>query len=366
MKSDFLQPRFDGARFNEHTLPLDVAKDLAAYETLVIELAKHLYLQDNPERQRVPKGFGADFHLHLQSIDEGSAKAMLAVVAAGTLALGATGDDYFERARDSITECIGAADGQLPATFPRGLLAYFNQVGRSLRPDERVEFPRNGGTAAVLTPERRKQLVLAADSVYERPIDLTGPIVEANWEKSTFQMRLADGTLVVIPMPESFHHQARNHGGSTRDQVIVRGIGAFDSWDKLQKVVAVDSLEVQQDHQLAARFDELRMLENGWHDGAGIAPDSSALDQLADHMVGHFPDKLPFPAVIPTPEGNILLEWDTTGTPSLDILLPSLAADFHAFQDGASDVEDAFALSSSGEWTRLFALLAQIIGSHPS
>jgi hypothetical protein len=163
---------------------------------------------DHPERQRVPKGFGADFHLHLESINGGSAKAMLAVVGVGAQALGDGANAYFERARDLITECVGAADGQLPAGFPRELLVYFNQVGRSLRPDECMEFPQGASVAATLTPERRKKLVLAADTVYERPIELTGPIIEANWEKSTFQIRLTDGTAAVVPMPESFHPHA--------------------------------------------------------------------------------------------------------------------------------------------------------------
>jgi hypothetical protein len=42
MKSEFLHPRFDDARFAEHTLPLEVARDLAAYETLVVALLKRL------------------------------------------------------------------------------------------------------------------------------------------------------------------------------------------------------------------------------------------------------------------------------------------------------------------------------------
>lgn len=51
MKAQFLQPRFDGARFTGHPLPLEVARDLAACKTLVVELAKHLYIQDHPERR---------------------------------------------------------------------------------------------------------------------------------------------------------------------------------------------------------------------------------------------------------------------------------------------------------------------------
>src|SRR2546425_410761 len=129
MKLEFLHARFDGARFSEHTLPLEVARDLAAYETLVVELAKHLYVKEHPERERVPKGFAADFHLHLERVDDGSAKPVLSIVTAGAVALGAGASIYFERARDLISKCVAAADGQLPAEFPRSLLAHFNQVG---------------------------------------------------------------------------------------------------------------------------------------------------------------------------------------------------------------------------------------------
>src|SRR3954469_14821937 len=101
MKSEFLQPRFEGARFNEHTLPLEVARDLAAYEILVVELAKHLYLHAHPDRQRVPKGFASDFHLHLERVDEGSSRPVLSIVTASALVL-AAGNVYFEQARDLI------------------------------------------------------------------------------------------------------------------------------------------------------------------------------------------------------------------------------------------------------------------------
>jgi len=69
MIQPFLQTKFDGARFDQHTLPIEVARDLAAYESLVIDLARYLYLRDNPGRQRVPRGFDAEFHLHLQRVD---------------------------------------------------------------------------------------------------------------------------------------------------------------------------------------------------------------------------------------------------------------------------------------------------------
>lgn len=368
MKSDFIQPRFDGARFAEHTLPLDVAKDLAAYETLLVELAKHLYLKDHSERQRVPKGFAADFHLHLERVDDGCARPMLSLVTAGALALGAGANAYFERARDLITQCVASPDGELPTDFPRELLAHFNQVGRSLNADERMELPGANGQPAVLTPERRKKLVLAADTVYERPIELAGTIVEANWEKSSFQLRQKSGqpAVVVVPMPESFHTQARTYGGRQRHQITVTGIGAYDSWENLVKVVSVESLEVQPDYQLANRFDDLRALKDGWHDGQGAAPDKTKLDHLAAKLVSHYPERLPLPAIVPTPQGNLLFEWNAPGEPSLDVELSSLRAAFHAFRPGSGDTEHEFRLSEADEWPRMFAFLAQYVGQIPA
>jgi len=367
MKVEFVQPRFDGARFGEHTLPLEVARDLAAYESLVVELAKHLYIQDHPDRQRVPKGFAADFHLHLDRVDDGCARPLLSIVVAGALALGAGADNiYFERARDLIAECIASSDGQLPEAFPRSLLVHFNQVGRSLRADERMELPTPGGGAAVLTPERRKHLVLAADKVYEREIELSGTIGEADWEKSTFRLRLADSSSAVIPMPQSFHSQAREFGGRNRHQVTVTGIATFDSWDKLQKVITVDSLEIQLDYELSARFDALLALADGWLDGNGVAPDKTKLRHVAEKIAGHYPEHLPLPVIAPTPEGNLLLEWDAPGDPSVDLDLASMTAAYHAFQPDETEIESEISLATEESWNQFFAFLGENLQQRPA
>ncbi len=362
MKAEFIQPRFDGARFDEHTLPLEVAKDLAAYETLVKDLAKHLYLKEHPSRQRVPKGFDSDFHLHLEKVDDGSAKPMLSVVAAGALALGIGGNTYFEKARDLITECVQAPEGQLPESFPRHLLSYFNQIGRSLREDEQMELPRKEGGVAVLNPVRRKHLVLAAEKVYEREVELQGTIVEADSEKSTFRLRLLDGSQAVIPMPDSFHPQARNYWGKSHVLVTVKGVATFDSWDNMQKVVLAESFDIQPNYQLSFAFDSLSELQDGWFDGEGLAPKKEQLSAVAEEIVAGFPEHLALPAVVPTPEGNLLLEWNVSGSPSIDIDLESLTAEFHAFTPDEGEIEKAFDLSATEQWKSFFNFLESNVG----
>lgn len=363
MKTDFVQPRFTGTRFDEHTLPVDVARDLAAYEALILDLAKHLYLKDHPERQRVPKGFSANFRLDIERIDEGSTKPLLALVIAGALALTGGEQDYFTQARDLVADCIAAPSSALPADFPKELLVHFNQLGRSLREDEALELPRHNMANATLTPDKRKALVLAADQVYEKEVDLLGSIAEVDWEKSTFRLRLADGGQVTVPMSDSFHSRVREFGGKSRHQVALTGVAAFDSWDRLQKLVSVESLDVMKNYAIATLMDEIAQLQAGWFEGAGLAPDADKLSNVSEKLIADYPDKLPLPLIAPKQDGNLLLEWKAVGDPSLDIDLSLLQASYHAFDADGSDVDRDFMLDAAG-WKSLFEFLANSIKVH--
>lgn len=363
MKSDFVQPRFTGARFDEHTLPVDVARDLAAYETLILELTKHLYLKDHPERQRVPKGFAANFRLDIERIEEGSTKPVLALVLAGALQLTGGEQDYFTQARDLVADCIAAPNDALPADFPKELLVHFNRLGRSLREDEALELLRPNAQVAALTPDKRKALVLAADQIYEKEVDLLGSIAEVDWEKSTFRLRLSDGGQINVPMPDSFHNKARIFGGKSRHQVTLQGVAAFDSWDRLQKLVLVESLDVVKNHALATRMDEIAQLQPGWFEGGGLAPDADSLSSLSEKLIADYPERLPLPLIVPKQDGNLLLEWSAVGDPSLDIDLNRLQASYHAFGADDTDVERDFTLDAAG-WQALFAFLGEKIKAH--
>lgn len=361
VKTDFVQPCFVGPRFEEATLPVEVARDLAAYEKLVKELAKHLYLRDHAGRERVPKGFASDFQLHLVKVEEGSAKPLLALVSAGLLALDAGTSDYLIKARDLVAECIQAADGQIPAEFPRSLLTYFNKIGGSLRDGEQMELATRQGSKAVLTPERCKHLVLAANKQYEREVEVSGMIEEANWGKSTFQLRLLDGRSLTVSMPLGFHSQAGKFGGHERHLVIVQGVGAFNSADILERIVSLDSIEIQQNYQIAAKFEELSALTDGWYGGQCNAPDKEKLAKLATHMIGDYPETLAIPLIVPTQEGNLLLEWDAEGHPSLDIDLGSMTSNYHAFSPEGGEIERSFELGTDTVWPAFFEFLQENI-----
>ena len=319
MKVEFLQPRFEGKRFDQNSLPVEVARDLAAYEELVIALAKHIYIQTHPGRQRVPKGFEESFSLHLDRVDPGSARPLLSWVTA--LAVGALpftpggdGSDTaanFIQARDLIAECIDAsAAGQpLPQRFPKEFLDYFNVLGRSLREGESVDLHPDQTTGAKLTPERRKRLVLAGQQFYTREVHNAGTVAALSWEKETFQLRLTDGAIVVAPLPDFFREGVVNAGGKARILTQIRCIGQFDAYDHLQKVVETLQVETVVNYALAAQFEKLGAVEDGWMEGSGRRVDAGLISRVSDCLLSTFPEDLAFPFICPTPTGGIFLEW---------------------------------------------------------
>jgi hypothetical protein len=363
----FVQPKFTGSRFANHTFPVDVARDLAAYEALLIELAKCLYLLEHPERQRVPKGF-ADKRLDIVSVGEGSAMPALALIASAMLPLQMPllehEDTYFSRARDLIAECVAAPETALPKEFPKELLSYFNQFGRSLKKDETLELARsNNFGPAVLTPEKRKKLVLAVNAVYEHDMDMSGYIAEADWVKNSFRLCHTDGSQTTIPMLDDFRDEIRLSGGRSRDYVFVKGVASYDSSERLQKVLSVESLEVIKNYPLAVQFDDLAQLEIGWYDGSGQIPDRNKFKIFSQKLIDLYPEKLPLPTIVPTQDGNLLMEWDALGEPSADIDFDRMLADFHAFGSNGEDMERSFQLNENEDFESFFTFLSEHIHS---
>ena len=368
MDAQFIQPKFCGPRFDKHTLPVEVARDLAAYETLLIELAKHLYRQDHPDRQRTPKGF-TDVHLDIVELQEGSAMPTLALITAMALPVQSSlfsHDEYgyYHQARDLIAECIDAPETALPTKFPKELLAHFNQLGRSLKDDEALELHKaDKSRVAVLNPAKRKKLVLAANASYEREVELIGSIAEADWEKQTFRLRLLDGNQASVHMPEIYRdrEKIRQSGGRIRDRIFVKGVAAYNSYEQLQRVNYVDSLEVIKNYDLANRFDELAQMEAGWYDGEGEAPKRGQFELFVQKMTELYPEQLPLPSIVPTQDGNLLLEWEATGDPSADIDLDTLQASFHAFGENGEDLERDFHLTDENSYKAFFTFLSERI-----
>lgn len=370
MKSEFLRPHLVGPRFDEHTIPIEVLKDWAAFESLVIETAKWLYLKQNPMRKRVPRRFASGFALHLSGVDEGCAVPVLERIHPPDSLLPDVYAEWFDRARDRIVEVIGAAssgasiDDEL---LPKHLLAYFDQFGRSLREDEQIEFVREMQPDPVIyTKTTRKNLVLRTASEYRSEEELRGSITELNAKAKTFTFELIGGARLIGPYSEEVReaaHDALSEYGINRALALVRAVVVRDQTDVPRKIESVTHIEVLDALDVSARIDQLLLLRDGWHDGEGHAPTRDGLRWFASAWESHWPSESPLPRLFPTPEGGVQAEW-TVGQVSIsaEVDLVTKCAALLAVNAQSGDItnDETVNLASDDGWKIIAQCLQSI------
>lgn len=323
MKTEFLKPRLIGKRFDGHTIPVEVLKDWAAFEGLVVEAARWLYLEEFPSRKRTPRGFSQSFALHLTRIEGGSAVPVLEYTHPGAL-IGDQFAPWFEKARDRILATIEAAGRGQPieGLLPKWLLAYFDQFGRSLRDDERVEFVREAASDTVVYDNRvRKSLVLKSATVYRTEESVRGSMSELNLENKTFTLKLIDGERVTGHFSEELRDAAysalQTYGESL---VMVEGAVVRDEMDNRKRIEQVTRIEPLDPLDVPARLESVGLLRDGWLDGEGVRPSVDGLSWLSELWAEQWPENAPLPYVYPTPSGDVQLEWSfPTCSASLEI-----------------------------------------------
>ena len=188
--------RFEGERFENHTLDVDTTLELIAYKKLVLECAKELWRRRNPGRLRLPRGFEEGFALAFSEIRQGSAGVPLKRrIERGSDELDLPSEDEFIHAARLLDEAIEAAgSGQaLPSDLPRNVIPLFREFGRTLLPDESV-FIRSAGrlTESAYTAPVRERLGAWTDPTYEDVVEVCGEVSMASI-RGQFTLTLESG-----------------------------------------------------------------------------------------------------------------------------------------------------------------------------
>ena len=347
----FLRPRLCGARFEDGSIPLQVLADLAVLRELVIEVAKWRFMEANPDRQRLPRGFTKKTDLKLTGVEPGSAIPVISLAAAEPSLEGIDlpYQEYFEMARDDIVTTIASAsnngltEGNL--SLPVNLVAYFNRIGRSLRDHESMEFDvSNGSEPARLTKETRSRLLhMASVTEISQEISLRGAVPEADQDDMTFELQQVYGNKIICPLPEQ--HLETIIEAFSRYQndvrIMVQGVGRFDLQNHLSSVESIDSVNLLEPLDVPARLDELRSMKDGEFEGESIAPTHEGLNWLSGIFDYYFPDDLPLPNTYPTPDGSLEMEWsEGNQTVIFEIDLSTHEGDWFQF-DKQSNYEES-------------------------
>lgn len=354
----FLEPRMVGTRFENHSIPLELLKDLAALENILIDVAKWHYFKDNPERQRCPNGFTNGVSLRLEGIDEGSAIPKIVLISALTL-MPVGSEHYFQKAKDSIISVINAAQqNQLNNhEIPKHLLYSFDRIGRSLRDDEAIEFNPGTSSPARLDKVTRHRLVMASSKAHEytESVVLRGSIYGVNLEHNRFDMKLIDGRQVSGMMQPQFQDdvlKALNGYNQNKGKVKIEGIGVYNRFGQLKTLATVEHLSLLPPRDVGARLDEFRTLKEGWFDGAGNRFEPKQLDWLTDNFERLYGEDLPLPWIYPMPTGTLRCEWRSSDyEASLEIDLSTQNGEWLSFvKHEPHETEQTLDLSQEQAW----------------
>ncbi|HCL57672.1 MAG TPA: hypothetical protein DHW82_11785 [Spirochaetia bacterium] len=368
---DFLSPRFLGKRFEDHSIPLEILKDLSVFEEMVNEVAKWLYLEEHPDRLRVPRGFTNEISIKLQNIQKGSAIPKLVLVILTLPSLFASeSQNYFEKARDKIISSIDAAENNKRITehLPEHLLVYFDRIGRSLLDEEVIEFkPNDLDHPARLNKITRKSL-LASSKVkeYSEEIILNGSIPEADQDKNIFTLLKKDSKRIIAPLDpiiknivlKAFNDYQNNQ------EITLKGIGRFNSNSELERIESIEHIQLVDKLDISNRLAELTLLKDGWLDGKGKALNRSGINWLEKTFESLYEASLPLPRIFPTAEGGVQAEWSINNWEiSLEIDLDSKYGEFQALEiDSGAEIEEKYNLNESFSWGELNKNLKKIIG----
>ena len=360
----FMRLRLVGKRYDDHSIPLEFLRDVAVLEEMVVEVAKSKFLADHPNRQRSPRGFTRNIHLMLAAIDPGSATLDIRLAPEPPTLLPTVSQNYSGYARDAIIEAISAAENGQPieSHLPERTLSYFDKLGRSLKEGEVVEFDSpDRKTTAKLTRDVRRRLVLASPKVKEltEEISIRGTVPEADQDDMTFEIQLIDGRKVKAPIASQHLDTILEvfNGYQNGMRALFQGIGRFSRGDQLIGFDSIEHLSILDPLDFGAQLDELRLLQDGWLEGEGIAPPSAGLDWLHDAFDRHFPDEAPLPYLYPTETGGVQAEWSfDPNEVTFDVNLETHSGEWHVLNMVSDDASERTLNCDDGEdWRWLVA-----------
>ena len=239
---------FQGGRFRDHGIDIDVLDEITRYKVLLVETAKELWRRRNPNRERLPKNFEDSLQLKFYEVKCNCATLPLCrqIPHDEQMAMYPASDELTE-AVDLVADTIEAAnaDRPLPPQFPRRLLTSFGEYGKSLSEDEWIE-QKPQGRERVVRYDRiaRARLQRYADNAYEDHIDLTGTVTMARVSKPRMAIQLNDGREIEAAFrpehEETIITALRDHA-TVKLRVV--GKGSYTGEGQLQRIANVESVK---------------------------------------------------------------------------------------------------------------------------
>jgi hypothetical protein len=337
----FARLHFEGRRFDDHALPLDLMGELLAYQQAVRAASRLVFLLENPHRRRV----SFELFLSLGPVRGGSAlpdinRLIVQEVRAGQQSLLPDDDDdddkygvLFARARDFISKLVhdggesdllrrSLGDRQHVGSASRAVVSAVSHFGQGLWEGETLGLrgPTSDGDDAKLTRDFGDAVrrLYGSDEESEQDETVAGTIRASNRDLNIYSLATPDGGRVPLEAPPLFFKQLTRSMLDDGSEVEVRGRATYRN-GKLHRLLAFDvkaavdgrfELRRAPDTVMSDQLATVGSLEDGWDDDAAKAPlgptVSRAREVLTSLMSRH---GLPCPFVYPTFDGAVRAEW---------------------------------------------------------
>lgn len=366
---EIYSPRYQGERFSQHRMPLDLLEDLETLQKMTIDMAKYLYLEKNGKK-RIPKNFTHGISFELESINQGSTIPKIVLITSMVGLFPQHNIVYFKEASKKIVDAIEVAENEENKTFqlPENVLFHFNNLGKKLQDDESIEFkPESFKSKAKFTKDSRKRLILASSKAnqYSAEINVKGLITAVDKIKQSFDIQLMNGEKVKGTY-KNIHQDAIMEAFNrmeSKQKIVILGNGIYNSGDKLINIHSIEDISLLDTFDVATRLEELSFLNDGWMNGEGINLDKDGLIWLAEHFeLNYNSELLPLPATFPTLDGHIQFEWTVNNYEvSLEVNLQDKSGDFYGINiQTKEETTTALDLLNSNDWQKLNELIASV------
>jgi hypothetical protein len=361
---EIFAPRYDGRRFSEHRLPLDLVNDLAVLQQMTVQMAKHLYLEDNEDRKRTPRGFLDGISMELDELGEGSTIPKILLVLSLSVPSAFNNSAYFKRASETIVELIQAAENgeNLDGLVPKSVLSMFARFGNNLKNDECIEFkPDNAERKAKYDKAVQNRLVTAASQSNDvvTQIRLRGYVTALNKRNLTFEFLKIDGRKVSGNFKPQELEQLQEGlvKYERRQKVSLSVVARFRDGSKTPIIEGLESVELLDEFDVPARLEELVQLKGGWLDdeSEGEPLPVDEVSWLTETFENYYPQDTPLPATFPTVEGNVLFEWNLNNANiSLEVNLVEHSGEYFEYDKTSKESRElVFDLNSQKSWLKV-------------
>jgi len=356
---------FDGKRFDNHTIPLSMLSDLSTIDKMVTDVASHIYLKKNPERERVPRGFRDNVFLSLRGVENGSASASLEIVRLRpqTTLIPSQEEECMLEAFEIIRDFVAGDLQERHKVFEKIISSHFKTIGRGLKPEESLSFKYKTKTSTLDNGTRHRLTTKMPE--YVEDVEIYGIIDAVDRHFDTFKIEYGNPTRslrvecrldkrILLDVKRAFDEYDSGR------KVYIRGEGLFKD-QKLQKVENTEEFQLLDQLDIAYRLNELQYIEDGWmEDGSGLALDRNSLIKLSKLFDEYYWSDTVLPHIFPTPEGNIEMEWTLNGHELV------LKIDLTTFKAEMIDIENEtrteLDLNSDLGWKGLNDLLKEMSG----